>query len=203
MTPAVTSPKLSPILKIRMNWKMRKKLKKKNQIKNFYRPGQLNWKFWLWMEIPQCGNLAIFLGLWFHVKTILADFRRSIIAVLTILEALNFDSWKNFTLDNVKITKNSNLRTAQIVKMAVFGAPKWPKLILHEIWVSEKSRNFHIVNSQLGCPGLYNLKTPFYLKIKSNSIKDWLNSLTLLWSSYTNSTSSRICWYLCVLPCRM
>ena len=112
--------------------KNEKKIKKKH-IKNFYRPGQLNWEFWLWMEIPQCGNLAIFLGLWFHVKTILADFRRSIIAVLTILEALNFDSWKNFTLDNVKITKNSNLRTAQIVKMAVFGAPKWPKLILHEI----------------------------------------------------------------------
>ena len=71
-----------------VNWKKIKKLMK--QIKNFYRPGQLNWEFWLWMEIPQCGNLAIFLGLWFHVKTILADFRRSIIAVLTIL---GFEFW--------------------------------------------------------------------------------------------------------------
>ena len=41
--------------------------------------------------------------------------------VLTILEALNFDFWKNFTLGNVK---NLKFRAAQMVKMAVFGASK-------------------------------------------------------------------------------
>jgi len=42
---------------------------------------------------PQCGNLAIFLPL-IYVKFILTDFRMSINAILTILEALNFDFWK-------------------------------------------------------------------------------------------------------------
>ena len=53
----------------------------------------------LTLGIPQCGNLAIFLRLWFYVKSILADFRRSITTVLTILQALNFDFLENFTLE--------------------------------------------------------------------------------------------------------
>ena len=60
----------------------------------FYRPGQPNWIF-------DCGNLAIFQPLCFYVKTILADFTGSKTAILTILEALNFEFWKNFTLENV------------------------------------------------------------------------------------------------------
>ena len=51
---------------------------------------------------PQCGNLAIFLLLWFFMKSILADFRRSKTAVLTIFDAF----WKkNFTLENVPMTR--------------------------------------------------------------------------------------------------
>ena len=43
-----------------------------------YRPGQLNWDFWVLTEdISQCGDLlAIFLTPWFYVKSILADFKR-------------------------------------------------------------------------------------------------------------------------------
>ena len=58
-----------------------------------------------------------------------------------------------------------------MVKMAFFGALKWPKLISREIQVVEKSWNIHSVYSQLGCPGLYNidplltLPTIFELKI--------------------------------------
>ena len=40
--------------------------------------------------------------------------------VLTILEALKFDRWKNFTLKDVKISHKLKIRTAQVVKMAVF-----------------------------------------------------------------------------------
>ena len=64
-----------------------------------YRPWQPNREFWL--DIPQCGNLANFLPLWCCVKSILADFRRSKIAILTILEALNIDFWK---ISNLKMS---------------------------------------------------------------------------------------------------
>ena len=42
-------------------------------------------------KIAQCGDLAIFLPLWFYVKSILAYFTRAEPANLTILEVLNFD----------------------------------------------------------------------------------------------------------------
>ena len=55
-------------------------------------------------------------------------------------------------------SKNAKFRAAQKVKMAFFGTSKWPKLISRKIWVAEKSWNFHIVFSQLGCPGLYRVR---------------------------------------------
>ena len=66
--------------------------------------------------------IGIFLQLHFYVKSILTDFRRSKSAILTILEALNFDFWKNFTLENVLRSKNQKFRAALMVKMSVFGA---------------------------------------------------------------------------------
>ena len=115
-----------------------------------YRPKQPNWDFW---HAIHCRNWAICLPLWFYVKLIFANFRTPKTAVLTILEALNIRFWKKFTLENVKSTPKYKI--AQMVKMAVFGASKWPKVTSRKIWVEEKSWNFHIVYSQLGCPGLY------------------------------------------------
>ena len=51
----------------------------------------------------------------------LADLKWLKTAVLT---TLNFDSYKKFTLENVKSSQNSNFRDSQMVKMAVFGASK-------------------------------------------------------------------------------
>ena len=59
-------------------------------------------------RIAQCGNLAIFLPLWICVKSIVADFRRSKTAILTISVALNFEFWKFLTFSNVKYFQNSN-----------------------------------------------------------------------------------------------
>ena len=57
---------------------------KKYDNKILGRPGQPNWDFEY--GIPaQCRNLAIFLPLLFYVKSLLADFRRSKIAVFTFL----------------------------------------------------------------------------------------------------------------------
>ena len=55
----------------------------------------------------QCGNLAIFLPLWFYVKLILTDFRRSKIGIWTTLEAWNFDFWGISHLKMSKIPKSS------------------------------------------------------------------------------------------------
>ena len=63
------------------------------------------------VDIIQCGNLPIIMPLWFYVKSIFADFRRSKTAILTILKALNFVFWKNFILGNVKSSQNFNIRS--------------------------------------------------------------------------------------------
>ena len=74
------------------------------------------------MDIPQCEKLT------FYVKSILVDFRRSKTAVETILEALNFDFWKNFTVEILKVLKNSKFRAALLVKIANFWAYKMAKI---------------------------------------------------------------------------
>ena len=55
--------------------------------------------------VPQCGNLVIFLSIRFYVKSILADFRRSKIAVLSISKDLHLDIWKNFTVKSLQTFK--------------------------------------------------------------------------------------------------
>ena len=62
------------------------------------------------------------------MKSVLADFRRSKTAVFIILEALNFDFWKNFTVEILKVLKNSKFRAAEMVKIANFWAYKMAKI---------------------------------------------------------------------------
>ena len=64
-----------------------------------------------YLDTELYGNFRIFLSLWFYVKSILADFRRSKTAILTILEALNFDFWKNLTLEKVKDSQKFNIQS--------------------------------------------------------------------------------------------
>ena len=58
------------------------------------------------------------------MQSILFDFTRSKTAVLTILEALNFDFRKILHLKMSKVPKNSKIRAAQMAKKAVFRASK-------------------------------------------------------------------------------
>ena len=62
------------------------------------------------------------------MKSILADFRRPKIAILTILEALNFYFWNISHLQMSNLSKSSKFKAAKMFKMAVFGASKWPKI---------------------------------------------------------------------------
>ena len=63
------------------------------------------------------------------MKSILADFRRSKSAFLTILEALNFDFWKNVTLEMSKVPENSKFRAAQNGKNGIFWVSKMGVLL--------------------------------------------------------------------------
>ena len=83
------------------------------------------------IEIFHCRH---FLQLWFYVKSILVDFRRSKTAVLTILEALNFDFWKNFTLENVKSPQIFKIQSCWNGQNGSFWGSKWPNLISRKIW---------------------------------------------------------------------
>ena len=69
----------------------------------------------------QFENFRIFLPLWFYVKLVLADFRRSETAVLTIWTTLNFYFLKNFTLENVRISKNSKFKRVKWWKQQFQG----------------------------------------------------------------------------------
>jgi len=70
------------------------------------------------------------------VKSILADYRRSETAVLTILEALNFDFWKNYTLNNAK---NSQKFKIQWSKRQFFGLQN------DQTWFTLKSECYKIL----------------------------------------------------------
>ena len=48
-----------------------------------------------------------------------------------------------------KIAKKSKFIAAKMVKMAIFGTSKWPKLISRKIWQTEKYSNFHTVQFSL------------------------------------------------------
>ena len=73
-----------------------------------YRPGQHNWEFQLW----KFHSLALFLPLWFYVKSILADFRWSKAVALTIMKALNFEfSMKNLTLESIENSQKFKIQS--------------------------------------------------------------------------------------------
>ena len=68
------------------------------------------------------------------MKSTLADFRRSKIAILTILEALNFDFWE--------FQKFLKFKPAKIVKIAVFEAPKCHNRFHVKFEWQKKPKNF-------------------------------------------------------------
>ena len=60
-------------------------------------------------------------------------------------EGFEFWCFGNFTLENVKNVQNSNVRAAQMVKMAVFEASQWAKLISGKIWDRKILKFPHLV----------------------------------------------------------
>ena len=73
------------------------------------------------VDIPKYGNSAIFLSLWFYVKLILADFRRSKTVILTILEALNSDFLRIHTWKCQKYQKVQNSELLKWSKWHFWG----------------------------------------------------------------------------------
>ena len=76
----------------------------------------------------QYGNLAIFLQLWFYVKSILADFRWSKTAILTILAVLFLTFWAIFDIFKCGISKKSWFKASKIVEIVVLDLLKSAKI---------------------------------------------------------------------------
>ena len=70
----------------------------------------------------------IFLLLKCYVKPILANFRGSKTAILTILAALNKEKLEFFDIFKCKILQNKNTKPPKLVKMAVFDPLKSIKI---------------------------------------------------------------------------
>ena len=66
-------------------------------------------------------------------------------AILTHLEAPNFDFFNICTFWRVKFTKSTNFREPKTAKTAVLQLPHSPKLISHKIWMKEKSRKTNLL----------------------------------------------------------
>ena len=72
------------------------------------------------------------------MRSILPDFKRSKTMVLKILETLNFDFWKNVTLENVKSTQKFEIQTYSNEQNCSFFYSNLPNLILGNVKVVEK-----------------------------------------------------------------
>ena len=112
-----------------------------DQKQSLYRHGQPTWEHTMWkfqdffwlsdFMWNQFWSFWSFEQLWISHMYLGAFY----IFKFEIFQKFNIQSWSNDQNDS-------------------FVASKWPELILRKIWVAEKSWNFHIVYSQLSCPGL-------------------------------------------------
>ena len=125
------------------------------------------------MDVPQCV-VEIFLPLWFYVKSILADFRRSKTAVFISLKALNFDFWKILFLKTSKVSKNSKFRAARMVKRV----EQFMGLLNDQNWFHVKSvwqHNLELLNFSAIQIFMWNQSWSFWSLLK-NCYFDLLNS---------------------------
>ena len=83
-----------------------------------------HWNYHTVLHNAQCEKLAIFLSLWYYVKSMLADFRGSKTAILTILAAMNFEYLESFDIFKCEISKKSKFIPSKIAKLAIL-LPLW------------------------------------------------------------------------------
>ena len=76
----------------------------------------------------QCGNFRISLPLRFYVKSILVIFEAPKIAILTILEALNFEYLEIFDTFIDEIPKNQHSKPTKRLKWQFFDLLKSAKM---------------------------------------------------------------------------
>ena len=69
-----------------------------------------------YLDTELYGNFRIFLSLWFYVKSILADFRRSKTVIVPISAALNLKYLGTFDIFKWEIPKNQNLKPTKCLK---------------------------------------------------------------------------------------
>ena len=82
------------------------------------------------------------------MKSILANFRRSKTAVLTILKALNFDIKKMSHFEMLPVLKNSKFRAVKRVKNVIF------------LGLKSNQNLFHVVSEYQNIPKISTLDIP-------------------------------------------
>ena len=99
--------------------------------------------------LPQCVNLMIFFIIQILREINFEYFRIAKCAILTHLEALNFDFYFLSILalfEGWNLPQKPKFRAQKIAKTTVLASPK---LISRKIWMTEKSWNFYTVFPQL------------------------------------------------------
>ena len=93
----------------------------------------------IWIIISHCGNCRIFISIRFYVKSILQNLEVLKLTFFAILGALNFIS----AFKKCKNAWKSKCRAYNCIKMADFALLEFSKSFSRNIWVIEKSWNFH------------------------------------------------------------
>ena len=108
------------------------------------------WQHWDCIHITDLGILignfdsgkAIFLPLWFYVKSILADFRRSKLPFSQFWRLWIVILWKKFIPQNDKIFQKFKIQSCSNGQNSSFWGFKMTKLVSRKIWVAEKIMKF-------------------------------------------------------------
>ena len=97
-------------------------------------------------------------------------------AILSHLQALNFDFYNFCTFWRLIFTQSTKFAAPKMAKMAVFTLLESEKLISHKIWVIEKSWNFHTVSFEHVKMRLW----PILIRQKVHFVKFWIGTLCIL-----------------------
>ena len=102
----------------------------------------------------QCGNLRIFLPLWFYVKSILVILKPQKLPFWPFEQLWILNFWELLTFLSVKFFQKLKFKAYNIVKMAVFDLLKSDKIDFTQNLNGWNILIFHIEDSQLACTGL-------------------------------------------------
>jgi len=98
--------------------------------------------------------------IWREIKV--CEFGASIIVILTLFEALDFDFYEFLFIVKAEMNQKSKFRVFKITKMEFLELLVSQKLISRKIWVTENGLNFHTVLGK----NMFFMKNGFSIRIE-------------------------------------